>query len=293
MEEHAEGGHRRKDKSKLILAIPFIILAISIIFLFVNYSTTGSFVNKGISLKGGTSISIISVGTDAIEVQNSLDYDGELNVRTLSGAGRQIGLIIELDSTEELDVNNIKEQIKNKFNIEEDQITIETIGSALGSSFFKETVRAVIFAFIFMGIVVFIYFRSIVPSSSIVLAAVSDIIITMAVVNVMGIKLSTAGVAAFLMLIGYAVDTNILLSTKVLKRKEGSVDERIKSAMKTGFMMTLTTITAIIIAIIFSQSPVITQIMTIVLIGLIVDMMNTWVQNAGILKIYVNRRKHQ
>lgn len=290
MEEHSGGEHKHKDKSKLLLAIPFIILALSIIFLLVNYSTTGSFVNKGISLKGGTSISILSSDLDAIDLQNFINYEGEINVRTLSGAGRQIGLIIEIDSTETTVVTNVKNQIKDEFNIEENQITIETIGSALGSSFFKETVRAVIFAFIFMGIVVFIYFRNIVPSASIVLAAVSDIIITMAIVNIVGIKLSTAGIAAFLMLIGYAVDTNILLSTKVLKRKDGTINERIRSAMKTGFMMTLTTITALVIAIIFSQSPVISQIMIIVLIGLVVDMMNTWIQNAGILKIYVERK---
>ncbi len=291
MEEHDGGRNKSKYKSKILLAIPFIILIIAIIFLFVNYSTTGSFVNKGISLKGGTSISIISSDIKSLELQTSINYEGEINVRTLSGAGKQIGLIIEIDSTEDSKINPVINQLKNEFDIKEDQITIETIGSSLGSSFFKETIIAIIFAFIFMGIVVFLYFRSIVPSSSIVLAAISDIIITLAVVNIIGIKLSTAGIAAFLMLIGYAVDTNILLSTKVLKKKEGSVNARIRSAMKTGFMMTLTTITAIIIALIFSQSPVITQIMTIVLIGLIVDMMNTWVQNAGILKLYVERKK--
>jgi preprotein translocase subunit SecF len=103
-------------------------------------------------------------------------------------------------------------------------------------------------------------------------------------------KLGTAGIAAFLMLIGYSVDTNILLSTKVIKRKEGTVLERIFGAMKTGLMMSTTTICAITVALIFTQSEVIRQIMTILLIGLLVDLVNTWIQNVGILRIYLERK---
>ena len=149
-----------------------------------------------------------------------------------------------------------------------------------------------VLAFIFMGIVVFLYFRIPVPSLAVILSAFSDIIVTLAVVNIMGMKLSTAGIAAFLMLIGYAVDTNILLSIKVLKRKEGGILDRILIAMKTGLMMSTTTIIAIIVALSFAQSEVLKQIMTILLIGLLVDLPSTWIQNAGILRWYLERKKH-
>ena len=150
---------------------------------------------------------------------------------------------------------------------------------------------AILIAFIFMGIVVFLYFRTIVPSLAVILAAVSDIIVTMAVVNIIGIKLSTAGIAAFLMLIGYSVDTDILLSTKVIKGKQGTVMDRVYSAMKTGLMMTMTTITAITIALIFSQSVIISQIMIILLIGLGIDLINTWIQNVGLLRLYMEKKE--
>ena len=118
----------------------------------------------------------------------------------------------------------------------------------------------------------------------------SDIIVTLAIVDLMGMKLSTGGIAAFLMLIGYSVDTNVLLNTRVLKRKNGSVFERVIGAVKTGMMMTLTTMGALIVGIIFVQSAVIKQIMIIVLIGLVVDMINTWIQNVGILRWYMDRK---
>ena len=92
------------------------------------------------------------------------------------------------------------------------------------------------------------------------------------------------------MLIGYSVDTDILLSTRLLKRREGTEMERIYGAMKTGLTMAITTIIAVTIALLISQSEIIRQIMIILLIGLLVDLINTWIQNVGLLRLYLERK---
>ncbi|GAF71428.1 unnamed protein product, partial [marine sediment metagenome] len=117
-----------------------------------------------------------------------------------------------------------------------------------------------------------------------------DIVVTLAIVNVIGMRISTAGIAAFLMLIGYSVDTDILLSTRVLKRKGGTVLDGILSAMKTGLTMSITTLIAMSVALIFAQSLILKQIMIILLIGLLVDLPNTWIQNAGILRLHLEKK---
>src|SRR3989338_5590436 len=99
----------------------------------------------------------------------------------------------------------------------------------------------------------------------------------------MGMRVSTGGIAALLMLVGYSVDTDMLLTTRLLKRKEGTVFERTISSVKTGMMMTLTTVGALLVGLIFVKSAMIRQIMTIILIGLFADMAFTWIQNVGIL----------
>ena len=144
-----------------------------------------------------------------------------------------------------------------------------------------------------MGIVVFIYFRTIVPSLAVILAAASDIIITLAVFNLTGMKLSSAGIAAFLMLIGYSVDTDIMLSTKMLKRKQQSVMARVYSALRTGLTMSATTITAVLVAFLLAKSDVVKQIMVILLIGLITDLLMTWIQNVGILRLYLEKKQEK
>jgi len=92
------------------------------------------------------------------------------------------------------------------------------------------------------------------------------------------------------MLIGYSIDTDIMLTTRVLKREGKSIEEAFSGAFKTGMTMTLTTLAAVSVALIFTDSEVIKQIMTILLIGLIVDIINTWVQNAGLLVWYAQRK---
>ncbi|MBR9691985.1 protein translocase subunit SecF [Candidatus Woesearchaeota archaeon] len=274
---------------KKLLIIPALLLFLALVQIGMQIANTGDFLNKGVSLKGGLTISI-ETDEGIIELQDYLNSEfpaADISVRTLSRAGTQFGLIVEAS---DVDPDTLVKSLEEKLGIEKEEYSVEIMGSSLGASFFKETFRALILAFVFMGIVVFIYFRVPIPSLAVILAAFSDIIITLAIVNVLGMKLSTAGLAAFLMIIGYSVDTDILLSTRVLKRKEGEVIDRVFSAMKTGLTMSITTIAAVTVALIFSNSEVLKQIMTILLIGLLVDLISTWIQNAGILRWYVEKK---
>ena len=225
----------------------------------------------------------------------SLFQENDLVVRTLSSAGRQIGLAISIDIEAEnrQRIDHFLTELSNILQVDKEKFTVEVVGASLGSSFFREISIALLLSFLFMGVVVFIYFRTLVPSGAVILAAFSDIIVTLAIINLLGIKLSTAGIAAFLMLIGYSVDTDILLTTKVLKRREGTVMERVYSAIKTGLTMNITTLIALLSAIFLTTSDVIKQIMLILFIGLLVDMVNTWIQNTGILRLYLERKDRE
>ncbi|MEK6825643.1 MAG: hypothetical protein AABY00_02565 [Nanoarchaeota archaeon] len=138
-----------------------------------------------------------------------------------------------------------------------------------------------------------IYTFQSVPSIAIIIAAFADIIMTLAAVDVLGMRISGAGIVAFLMLIGYSVDTDILLTSRLLKNHEGSINSRILGAFKTGITMTLAAIAAVAVslAVIYSFSETLRQIFQIILIGLFFDIFNTWITNASILKWYMEARK--
>lgn len=277
---------------KTLLFIPFIILLIAIISIIMHTAATGDFINRGVSLKGGIVITIPI--TQNVDIDAMKDFlaarfpSDDIDVRSIAEFGEQKAIIISSDN---LDIEKgILEAVYEEIPGASEDASTETTGPSLGAGFFKQVMIALVIAFVFMGIVVFLYFRTFVPSIAAILAVFSDIVVTLAIVNFLGIKLSTAGIAAFLMLIGYSVDTDILLSTRVLKRKEGGVFDRIISAAKTGLTMNLTTMVAVTIALILTQSDIIRQIMIILLIGLIVDVINTWLQNTGLLRYYLEHK---
>jgi preprotein translocase subunit SecF len=287
--------HLYETQYKKLLIIPFLLLILAFAQILVQYNTTGDFVNKGITLKGGSTITFPYTGEiTPDQLQQSLLLQlpsSDITVRTLSSAGRITSLAIDSDAQEQQEIDTLLTVLRGQVNLQAGKYSIEVVGSSLGESFFSQTIKALLFAFLLMGVVVFIYFRSIAPSLAVILAALSDIVVTLAIFNLTGITLSSAGIAAFLMLIGYSVDTDILLSTRVLKRKEGTIMERIYGAMKTGLTMSSTTIAAIGVALFFVQSEIVKQIMIILFIGLLVDLIMTWIQNTGILRIYLERKR--
>jgi len=280
---------------KKLLFIPFIMLLLAFGQILYQDATTGDFMNKGVSLKGGVTITIPVEGSiDVLGLENFLlakhpEYD--ITARAVTSLGTVEAVLIEADAATKEESEQLLASISEYTETEQGDISVDLIGSSLGESFFRQTFIAMLIAFFFMGCVVFIYFRTLAPSLAVILAAFSDIVITLSIVNLLGIKISTAGIAAFLMLIGYSIDTDILLSTRVLKRKdEGDVFSRVLSAAKTGLTMNFTTMAALVVGILLSQSAILTQIMTILLIGLLVDIINTWIQNVGILRIYLERK---
>lgn len=275
-----------ENEYKKLLIIPLLLLILAIGQIGYQIATTGDFVQRSVSLKGGISI---TTPADIISVQQLMDEAKKINnkadvsVRALRNTNQNI---IEIsDITEEQVIQVLENQ-----NVDREKVVIEVTGSTIGKSFFRATIGALAISFILMAIVVFISFRTFISSMAVILAAASDIIITLAIFNMTGQKLTTAGIAAFLMLIGYSVDTDILLSTRVLKRKEGTTNERIYSSIKTGLMTTFTTIIAVLLALLMAKSETIQQIMLIILIGMMVDLVNTWIQNVGILRWYIEKK---
>ena len=290
-----------EKKYKLLLIIPFLMLFLALAQIGYQVYKTGDFIIKDVSLKGGVTVTIPydkTVDIKNIESKILLQFpkseNSDISVRTLTSTGSIVGIIVEagINGNDKAQVQKLLQAIESSLEINLSKVNygIEIIGSSLGASFFRESLIALGVAFLFMGLVVFIYFRTVIPSTAVILAAFSDIAIALAVINLLDVRIGTAGIAAFLMLIGYSVDTDILLTVRVLKRKEGTVMDRIVSSIKTGMTETLTAIVAVSVAMVATQSEVIRQIMLILLIGLIADIFNTWIQNVGILRLYVERK---
>ena len=173
-------------------------------------------------------------------------------------------------------------------------ISIGEVPPTFGKYFFDSALRVAFISIVFVIIVIFFFFREVIPSLAVVSAAFFDILGALAFMAFFSIPVNLSSITALLMLIGYSVDTDIMLTTRVLKRKEKHARERAFDAMKTGMTMTLTTVAAVsamsLIAY-FNQIVFIYEVAIVIFFGLIADIIVTWLFNAPLLLWYVEKKE--
>ena len=160
------------------------------------------------------------------------------------------------------------------------------VGPSLGALFWEQAKNAIILAFIFIIVLVFLFFREAIVSLAVIQAAFFDVLIAAAFIAFMDMPLSLVTIAPLLMLIGYSVDSDIMLTDRILKRKTGTIYERAKSAFKTGITMTGTTIGAVSSLYLISTAvgiEVLSNISMILLVGLFADLISTWITNVSLV----------
>lgn len=169
----------------------------------------------------------------------------------------------------------------------------QQVTPTLGKYFLSQVEAIIIVAFILISIAVFVIFRSITPSIAIVFGAGNDMIIALGSMVLLHIPLGIASVGGLLMLIGYAIDTEILTAIRILKRKEGTPEQRAYGAMKTGLTMTGAAIASFAVLFVVSLAvyvPTYYEISGVVLFGLIGDILTTWFGNAPMILLYAKRK---
>ena len=112
----------------------------------------------------------------------------------------------------------------------------------------------------------------------------------MGVMNLLHIELSLPVLAALLTLIGYSVDTDILLTTNMLRSRETTTLENVTNGMKTGLMMTATALAALLSLYFIAGSFTLQRIALVLIIGLCIDVFATWFTNVGILRWHMERK---
>ena len=103
-------------------------------------------------------------------------------------------------------------------------------------------------------------------------------------------SMSLASFACLLLVLGYSIDTDILLTTRVIKRREGSVTKRCKGALKTGLTMTTTSLVAFVSLYLVSGAAALGEVASVLIIALLIDIPNTWLTNLGILRWWAEKK---
>jgi preprotein translocase subunit SecF len=261
-----------------LAAPPLAVLVVALAVVGGWYAVTGAPVSPGIAFTGGTEL-VVETDASQSEVRAAFEQDPE-SIRTI-GTGDDRYLV----TFQSEDAQALSEQASAAgYEVVQSQSTSATFGGSTQ----RLALIGVVVAFAGMSVVVFALFRTFVPSIAVVLSAFSDIVVPVALMNVLGIELSLGTVAALLMLIGYSVDSDILLNNHVLRRS-GGFWESVHRAMRTGVTMTLTSIATMAVMTVvawFFGIQLLTDIGIVLVLGLSTDLMNTYMMNVTLLRWY-------
>jgi preprotein translocase subunit SecF len=281
VEEHVD---YTQYTNRQLMVVPLLVLAVALFVIAGWYVTTGAPASPGVEFTGGVELQVEAASEDAIRDA----YDRPITSVRSVGTDGSGGYIVTFQSGANVEtVNGTKLEgtaRANGFNV----TSIQETSPSFGASTQRLALIGVLAAFVGMTIMIFVLFRSPIPCLAVVLSAFSDIVVPVAIMNLVGIKLSLGTVAALLMLIGYSVDSDILLTNQVLRRR-GAFYESTYRAMRTGVTMTLTSLSAMIVmaivATVFSID-LLAAIGTVLAFGLATDLMNTYLFNVGLLRWY-------
>lgn len=271
--------------------IPVVLIVLGIGSLGANYLNSGEFLNKGTDFAGGTEIEMkINGSYTTSEIENIFAEAGRQNtdaIRQSTSSGES--LLVQIPPP---DISTEKaKSILTEAGYNVSILSFRSLSAAVSSQFFLQAQIAFVLAFTVMSLVIFTAFKDITPSLAVIFAAAGDIIIAAGGMALFGIPLTLGSLAALLMLIGYSVDTDIVLSTRSLKRERGSLTDRMWESMKTGVTMSSGgvagfTLLYIVSYLVVGQSEL-SNIAAVMVMGLLADMPLTWFGNTAILKSYI------
>ncbi len=280
---------------RMLFAISLCMLILSSGFLYYNMGRErgskqeGEWFLKGMTLRGGNQLTVNiprDEDVDARELELYFDKRGiesEIRVST-SPTERRLVVRTGPETTEQDMIDLLEEK-----GFEIVDYSFNRVDPSLAEGFWQQSRLALIAAFIFMGIVVFFVFRDVIPFVAIIYAVSVDMIAVLAIMQLFEIPLTLASFAGLLLVIGYSVDSDVVLVTRVMKRRKGSISHRTFSAMKTTMAMMVTTLSALVVLYITTTAQALREVAVVLIIALIIDFISTWFGNASIIRWWVER----
>jgi preprotein translocase subunit SecF len=271
--------------NRQLAAVPLAVLALALLVIAGVLVTTGVPADLGIEFTGGTEVQVRADGPSdqaRERIRTAFSVEPE-SVRSV-GLPSENTYVATFEG-ESVTATELESQARAA------GLSVESsydVRPSFGRGTQLAALGGVAVAFLGMSVLVFLLFRTFVPSIAVVVSAFSDIVIPVALMNLLGIELSLGTVAALLMLIGYSVDSDILLNNHVLRRS-GEFYESVARAMRTGVKMTLTSLAAMavmtVVATLFGIG-LLSAIGTVLVFGLAADLMNTYMLNLSLLRWY-------
>ena len=271
---------------KKVMIIPILLTLFFSFFLINNKIKYGYFVKKDISIEGGYIVRFSPKDYKVIdeilkEIKNKCDKCYLDVFSTIDG--KKI-VEIRLEKSEEIFKKVI--EVLDKYNIKE--YTYSSISGKVGKDLLKNLIKILIISVIFVSIAVFYFFRSLLPTLSIVLSTFLTIVDLLGILVLFKISFSIIILGVILMIFGYSVGSDSILGVYLFKRG-GKIEDRIINAFNIVIKQEITSTIVFLLLFFLSTINEVKIISLVAIFGFIFDLINTWLLTAQIQRIIIEK----
>ncbi|MEX2580967.1 MAG: protein translocase subunit SecD [Verrucomicrobiales bacterium] len=233
------------DRTIDFLGYRRVCLIGSIIVILVSLIVVPTMDPRGVELKGGDSLTIQSTGE--LTKQNIGEAIGDLDlgaapiiqVQQPVGAEGEFFLIRSPDNT----AAQIQEEIRKDLNVELEDTTVSSVGSAVGKSMLLSSALALLIGIGAILIYVTLRFEFAFALGAIA-ALFHDLIVVAGITTLLGQEMTLITVGAFLTIAGYSINDTIVIFDRVredLASKRGDIKDIMNHALNKTMARTLIT----------------------------------------------------
>ncbi len=207
-------------KKNIFFAASIAVIVLGFVFMGINGASTGKVLNYSLDFVGGTSTNVTfnedmdlsTIDANVVPVFSDVTGDGAIQVQKVAGSNEVIFKTRELNVEER---QTLEEALVEKFGVNKELITAETISSTISSEMKSDAVVAVIIATICMLIYIWFRFKDIRFAASSVAALVHDVLVVLAFYAVAKVSVGSTFIACMLTIVGYSINATIVIFDRI------------------------------------------------------------------------------
>ncbi len=210
------------SKKAIFMTISVAIIVAGFITMGVFKAKDGRGLNYSLEFLGGTSTTVDFNETYTLdqlddkvvpEIADTLGVsEGTIQTTTVDGSNQAIFKTRTLTLEERTSLN---EMLESKFNVTEESITSQSIGSTISGEMRSQSTIAVIVAVLCMLVYIWFRFKDLRFASSAIIALIHDVLVVLALYAFARISVGAAFIACMLTVIGYSVNDTIVVFDRI------------------------------------------------------------------------------
>jgi Preprotein translocase subunit SecF len=202
--------------------------------------------------------------------------------------------IIYIESGKQINETLLINLLNQDYNIKllPTDISIQQYSSLVGNLIFNQFLFFVILAMILAAFIIFIAFRASKITLNIISTILFDVVGLLSILSITKYPIGANGFIGMLMILGFAIDNNVVLSTNIVKEKDKPFIERVRMSFRVGMLMEVIALYTLLLLYFIVPEPSVDEFAFVLSIAIILDLLYYLIGNIPLYK-YFEAKKEQ